>query len=115
MKTIRDCAIGDLAFEQRPGDTASQAHVKLGAGFGVGDEPHLGLGFTPELSGDTGWRVDLEGEFLVGVEQLAEDREPRGVGFSPTEKFGPVMFHQPAEVFARQGAVGDHADPFRAV
>ena len=59
--------------------------------------------------------MDLERELFPRVEDFHEQREAFGFFCGPAQQFLRVIFHEPAEVFAGERAVGDDAHAFGAV
>jgi hypothetical protein len=76
MEAVSDGSGLDLLRELVASDTAFQADIKLGPGRGIGDVPHLGFGFAAEFGGLFRWRMDLEGELFLGVEDFDQERKP---------------------------------------
>src|SRR5207253_751308 len=60
MKTFRNRARSQPFFKSMPGDSSFQPCVKLRAGFGMSQIPHLGLGLALELWSSRLRRVDLQ-------------------------------------------------------
>ena len=116
MKALGHGARLDLAARTRRGDAALQADIQLRPGRGLGDIPHLGLGFAAQLRRLVGRRMDLQRELLLRVEDLDEQRKPRRLAawLAPSSSAG-VVLHEPTQVLARERAVGDDADVARPV
>ena len=72
---VGDGSVSQCLFERWTIRAFPESDVELGPGIGVGDEPHFGFGFAPELGRDgLGW-VDLDGQVLAGVEDLHQQGE----------------------------------------
>ncbi len=88
------------------------------AGGCIQDVPHLGFGFAAKLRGNGRGGVDLEGEPVAGIEQLDQQREPRG-GSHPEGRAHNVLnafaLDQLPEGFPPVGAVGDDGLRFGAI
>ena len=90
------------AFGHRPGldfslelgacHAAPQSDVQLRAWRGVGNVPHLRLGLASEFSGFGGRRVDLQGEFFLGIENFDEQRETPLLGLGRAESVSGAIF-----------------------
>ena len=59
--------------------------------------------------------MDLEGKLVPGVEDFDEQRETVAGRLRRAEEFVGMVFHEPAEILAGMGAVGDDADVAGAV
>ncbi len=59
--------------------------------------------------------MDLQGKFFVRIKDFYEQRKPCDSPLPLAQQFGGVIFHQPAQIAARQRAVGNHAGVARPV
>jgi hypothetical protein len=110
MKAVRDVAGGELRLKERTGDTAAEADEELGAWSGVRDVPHLGLRFAVELDCQMVRGVDLKGQPVSGVEDLAQEREPPiQCGSCPAKQLRPMMLHEPAKALPGEASIDDDA------
>jgi len=115
VEAIGDSAIVDFGFEFFWSDAAFKADEQIRVGRCLGDIPHFGLGLAAHFRGFAGGRMDLQGELFLGVEDFYQERESFFVTVSWAEQFFGMIFHEPAEVLVRQGAVGNHAGIARAI
>ena len=116
VKAIGHVAVVDLLLELRAGHALLQPHIQAGVGRGVGDIPHLRLRLALQFRRLVRGGMDLEGKFFARVEDFAEQRKPaRRRRTRGAEHLGGMIFHQPAQVLARQGTVRDHARIARPV
>ena len=84
VERFLDAAGPQEVFEFFPGHAFFESGVDGGTGLGIGEIPHLRLGFPAQGGSDTRRRMDLDGEPLAGVEDLDQDGKMRrrmvGVG-----------------------------------
>ena len=73
MDMVGDGSVFDSGFKFGACDAAFESDKEVGFGRGVGDVPHFGLRFAAELLGDVCRRMDLDGEFFLGVEDFDEE------------------------------------------
>src|SRR5262245_58375098 len=107
MKTIHHGAIANLALEFVPRHAAVETYEKFSAGRGVGDVPHFSFWLATRFDRFVGRGMDLKGKVFLSVEQFDEQRETTALKIRRTEHFRRLMFHEPAQVFAGERAVGD--------
>ena len=116
METFRHFAGPDFFLKFRARDTAFESDEQFRVRRGGGDEPHFGLRFAAEFGGFVRRRMDLERKLFARIENLAEQRKTILIcRFCVAEQFGTLIFHQPAQIFPGQRAVGDDADVTRPV
>lgn len=104
---VRDGAVADGLLELVAGDALAEADVEFRSGITSGDEPHFCFWFTIERGCKGGWRMDLDGEVVAGVEDFDEDGEAVGIGEIVAEDFGAVLCPEIVEGGAGIGAVVD--------
>lgn len=95
-------------------DAGFEAGVDAGAGVGVKDVPAFGFGFAAEAGGGVVVRMDLDAEFLVGVDEFDEEGKAGG-GDAGAEEVGAPGGDGLSERGSGEGAVGDGGHAVGAV